>query len=252
MTEQRVKALVTGASSGLGMDFCRQLADKCDEVLLVARRAEPMENLATELRTLGIEANVLVADLACPIGTASIVEAIRQRGPLTYLVNNAGFSTLGKFAELSLHAQQEMVNLHITATMALSQAAIAGMAQQQQGYIINVASVVALLPFASVAVYGASKAFLVNYSEALQQEVADKGIKVQCLCPGYTRTGFHSTEAFAGFDPAAIPADFWMESADVVKESLAALAGDAPLVIAGEFNRAMYRKRLEQQLQALG
>ena len=89
MTEKRVKALVTGASSGLGMDFCRQLAVNCDEVLLVARRAGPMESLAEELQALGVEANILVADLADPIGTASIVEAIRQRGPLTYLVNNA-------------------------------------------------------------------------------------------------------------------------------------------------------------------
>ena len=210
-----------------------------------------MESLAEELQALGVEANILVADLADPIGTASIVEAIRQRGPLTYLVNNAGFSTLGKFAELSLHSQQEMVNLHINATMALSQAAIAGMAEQQRGYIINVASMVALLPFASVAVYGATKAFLVNYSEALQQEVAAQGIKVQCLCPGYTRTGFHSTEAFSGFDPAAVPEDLWMESPAVVAESLAALDGDSPVLIAGEFNRAMYRSKLEQQLQAL-
>jgi hypothetical protein len=116
-----------------------------------------------------------------------------------------------------------MVALHINATIELSSAALGAMIEQGKGFIVNVSSLASLMPMAHVAVYGGTKAFLNNYSEALQAEVAQQGIKIQSLCPGYIRTAFHSTESFAGFDTARVPDEMWMEAKAVVAESLASL-----------------------------
>ena len=233
----RVRALVTGASSGLGVEFCRQLAASCDEVVLVARTETALIELATELESKGLEAHIVVADLTKMIDVTRVVETIRQKGPFQYLVNNAGFSTLGAFAEQEPQTQHDMVALHITATIELSSAALGGMIEQGKGFIVNVSSLASLMPMAQVAVYGGTKAFLNNYSEALQSEVAQQGIKIQSLCPGYIRTAFHTTESFAGFDATRVPDEMWMEAKDVVAECLAALNDGLVVYVAGEYNR---------------
>ncbi|MFB1036789.1 MAG: SDR family NAD(P)-dependent oxidoreductase, partial [Sinobacterium sp.] len=127
--------------------------------------------------------------------------------------------------------------LHITATIELSSAAVGGMIEQGKGFIVNVSSLASLMPMAQVAVYGGTKAFLNNYSEALQSEVAQQGIKIQSLCPGYIRTAFHTTESFAGFDATRVPDEMWMEAKDVVAECLAALNDGLVVYVAGEYNR---------------
>jgi hypothetical protein len=233
----RVRALVTGASSGLGVEFCRQLAEFCDEVVLVARTEAALIELATELATRGVEAHIVVADLTNMIDVTRVVETIRQKGPFQYLINNAGFSTLGPFTEQQPQTQHNMVALHINATIELSSAALGAMIEQGKGFIVNVSSLASLMPMAHVAVYGGTKAFLNNYSEALQAEVAQQGIKIQSLCPGYIRTAFHSTESFAGFDTARVPDEMWMEAKAVVAESLAALENGPVIYVAGEYNR---------------
>ena len=233
----RVRALVTGASSGLGVEFCRQLAASCDEVVLVARTETALIELATELEVKGLEAHIVVADLTKMIDVTRVVETIRQKGPFQYLVNNAGFSTLGAFAKQEPQTQHDMVALHITATIELSSAALGGMIEQGKGFIVNVSSLASLMPMAQVAVYGGTKAFLNNYSEALQSEVAQQGIKIQSLCPGYIRTAFHTTESFAGFDATRVPDEMWMEAKDVVAECLAALNDGLVVYVAGEYNR---------------
>ena len=145
------------------------------------------------------------ADLAGQEGIARTLEALRQKGPVDYLVNNAGFATNGVFEGEAIDGQQGMVELHINATLALCRGAIPFMRQLGGGHIINVSSLGAFLPTRTLAVYGATKAFLNYYSLVLQQELADSGIRVQSLCPGYTRTEFHATPALAGFDPSTIP-----------------------------------------------
>jgi short-subunit dehydrogenase len=253
MTHVTRTALITGASSGLGAEFALQLADHCDQILLTGRNQAALAELAEKLQQKGLKSRFTVADLTTTIGVAQLVETIRQQGPLDYLVNNAGFSTIGPYIEQHPATQQAMVNLHIYATMQLTLAALGGMTERRSGKIINVSSLAAFAPFASITVYSGTKAFLNNFSVALQQEVEAQGIKVQCLCPGYTRTGFQKTEYFADFDPASIPEEYWMEAADVVKESLAALRRDnSPVVfVAGDLNRALAKKALQQLLDQL-
>jgi short-subunit dehydrogenase len=243
-------ALVTGASAGLGAEFCRQLAGRCDVIIAVGRREERLRELADSLA-----AEVQVHTLSCDLGTIEgqtrAIEMLRQKGPVDYLVNNAGFSTLGTVADLDPAPQQDMVDLHITASLALCRAALPFMRERGRGYIVNVSSLVSFSPVAAVAVYGASKVFLNLYSESLQLELQGEGIKVQCLCPGYTRTEFHDRESMRAFDPSLVPDGQWMDAADVVAESLAALEGEQVIVVPGERNREVAISALEAQLRRL-
>jgi short-subunit dehydrogenase len=250
MSKRNVTAMVTGASSGLGAEFCRQLADRCDVIVAVARRSEPMKALAKELEGQ-VEVHVIEADLTTTEGVARTMEAIRQQGPLDYLINNAGFSTFGNFEQENLDSQHGMVSLHINAVLSLCRAAIPFMRELGGGNIVNVSSVGAFLPFGGVAVYAASKAFLNSYSASLQAELADSGIKVQCLCPGYTRTEIHDTDSMANFDKSDVPDPYWMEVGPVVETSLSALASAQIIVVPGEGNLSMAKKGLKMQLDAL-
>jgi short-subunit dehydrogenase len=250
MTTEKTCALVTGASAGIGAEFCRQLAGRCDVIIAVGRRQEQLRELAESLASQ-VEVHTLSCDLTSIEGQTRAIEILRQKGPVDYLVNNAGFSTLGNFADLDLAPQQEMVDLHITATLALCRAAIPFMREKGRGYIVNVSSLVSFNPLASVAVYGASKVFLNHYSEALQQELSDQGIKVQSLCPGYTRSDFHGRESMGGFDTDWVPEDQWMDAAEVVTESLEALEGDQVIVVAGERNRKVALKGMAAQQERL-
>ena len=250
MSAHKKTALVTGASSGLGAEFCRQLAPECEVIIAVARRGDRLRALAEELRGQ-VEVHRVEADLCTIEGVARTVEAIRQQGPVDYLVNNAGFATLGKFEHKLVEGQQEMVALHINATLSLCRAAIPFMRELGSGHIINVSSLGAFLPAKGLAVYGATKAFLNYYSQALQLELAGSGIRVQALCPGYSRTEFNSTGELAQFDSSVVPDEYWMEAGPVVATSLAALAEDRVLVVPGELNLQLAQKGAQQQRDLL-
>jgi short-subunit dehydrogenase len=154
MSEHKVTALVTGASAGLGAEFCRQLAPLCDVIIAVARRKERLEALASELSD-SVEVHCLEADLGTVEGVATTMEAIRQQGPVDYLVNNAGFSTFGHFDQLPIDGQRDMVNLHIDACITLCRAAIPFMRELGSGRIINVSSLGTFFPGKGMAVYSA-------------------------------------------------------------------------------------------------
>ena len=250
MSERHITALVTGASAGLGAEFCRQLAPLCDRIIAVARRADRLQSLARDLEQK-VEVVPLVADLNGVEGVARCMEAIRQRGPVDYLVNNAGFSTFGHFAEQPIDRQREMVSLHVDAAITLCRAAVPFMRERGGGHIINVSSLGAFLPGSGLAVYGATKSFLNYFSLALQQELAATGIQVQALCPGYIRTEFHEEMAEAGFDRTRIPEELWTEAHEVVSASLAALGSGRVLVVPGAVNLELARKGLAEQLAAL-
>lgn len=250
MSAYKTTALVTGASAGLGAEFCRQLADRCDVIIAVARRRERLEALREELADR-VELHAVEADLGGVEGVARAMEALRQLGPVDYLVNNAGFSTFGNFAALDIQGQRDMVSLHIDATMTLCRAAVPFMCERGSGHIINVSSVGAFLPGSGIAVYGATKAFLNFFSQALQAELAGTGIEVQALCPGYTHTDFHQEIEREGFAKSRIPADMWMQPDAVVAASLAALGGDRVLVVPGEANLAIARAGCQSQLDRL-
>ncbi|MBE9539327.1 MAG: SDR family NAD(P)-dependent oxidoreductase [Proteobacteria bacterium] len=250
MSDRNITALVTGASAGLGAEFCRQLADRCDVIIAVARRAKPMQALAKELQGKA-EVHVVEADLISIEGVARVMEVIRQKGPLGYLINNAGFSTLGDFEGELIDSQHAMVSLHINATLSLCRAAIPFMREMGGGNIVNVSSIGAFTPYPGVAVYSATKAFLNSFSESLQAELAGSGIAVQALCPGYTRTEIHDTPTMDRFDKAVIPEKYWMEVEEVVAASLLGLENGQLIVVPGEGNLKMAKKSLQKQLDAL-
>lgn len=246
------RALVTGASAGIGEAFVRRLAMRCDSILIVARRTDRLQALAASLAHV-CEIEVLGADLATTEGQGRVVEAIRQGPALSLLVNNAGFSTLGHFAGSVLDDEFQMLRLHEEATLALTRAALPAMCDRGSGALINVASIAGMLAVPGVAVYGATKSFLVSFSRTLAQELAGSGVQVQCLCPGYTRTEIHSRESFRDFDVGRVPDKLWMDADTVVQESLAALDTPAApwLLINGEHNRALVKASLSELLAAI-
>lgn len=240
MSDEKTIALVTGASSGLGAEFCRALADRCDVIIAVGRRQERLDALAAELQGQA-EVHTLAADLAGIEGVTRCIEMLRQKGPVDYLVNNAGFGLFGAFANCDLARSEDMVRVHIDATMALCRAALPFMLEKGQGTIINVSSIGAFLALPRNAVYSATKAFLNSFSQALQGEVGKAGIRVQCLCPGYVRTEIHGREGMDDFDPGRVADADWMEAEDVVAESLQALESKQVIVVPGERNREAVR-----------
>lgn len=251
MADRTEIALITGASSGIGAEYARQLAARCKAMILVGRREARLQAMADELAAEGLEIHCLAVDLAEPLGVTRAVEAIRQKGPVTMLINNAGFGTLGPFAKQDPQGQQDMVSVHVNATLALTRAAIPYMKEAGGGVIINVSSMTAFVPMAGVAVYAGTKAFLNVFSESLQQEVRDDRITVQCLCPGYTRTEFHGRDGFAGFDPAQVPEQMWMNAEEVARDSLNALGNGKVVYVPGTDNRAIIADLVRKQGEAL-
>jgi short-subunit dehydrogenase len=219
MTESKL-ALITGASSGIGAEFARQLAARGYDLILTARRQPRLTELAQELEsTFQVHVETLSADLATDAGLQALAERIRTLPALDMLVNNAGFGTHGTFQEVDSNKHAAMLQVHVTASVLLTHAALAGMIARHQGYIINVASMAGLIPIRSV-LYGTTKAFLVNFSEALQNQVRGTGIRVQALCPGFTYTEFHDTPEYTSFNRRKIPGLLWLSSTQVVRESL--------------------------------
>ena len=250
MSEHKTTALVTGASAGMGTEFCRQLADRCEVIIAVARRRDRLEELREELDG-SAELHPIEADLTSVEGLARAMEALRQLGPVDYLVNNAGFSTYGDFSDQQIQSQRDMVGLHIDASITLCRAAIPFMRERGGGTIINVSSIGAFLPSKGLAVYGATKAFLNFFSQSLQAELAGTGIEVQALCPGYTHTEFHVEIEQSGFSKSKVPAEMWMDADAVVAASLAALGSGKVLVVPGQGNIGLARMGLQNQLDAL-
>lgn len=209
-------ALVTGASSGLGELFARKLAARGHNLILVARRANRLVALADELtKAHGIAAHVIAADLAQADAVVRLMDEIASKGlAVNILINNAGFGARGGVITLDVETQLRMIDVNCRALVALTRAVLPGMVQLQRGSILNIASTAAFQPGPWMAVYYASKAFVLSFSEAVHEEVKGRGVRVACLCPGATRTEF------------AVEAD--MESSRLFRM----LAGDADKVVA--------------------
>jgi AhpD family alkylhydroperoxidase len=216
-------ALITGASSGIGEAYARALACKGYALILVARREARLQALAEELtRRYHVPAEVLVADLADPAGVARVEARIAEANgyadtALTFLVNNAGFGIRGTFVENGIASHEAMIRLHVDATVRLTRAVLPGMLARDCGAIVNVASFVAFFPVTGSVTYSATKAYLKSFTEALHQELAGTGVRVQALCPGFTRTEFQNT---GKIDEQGIPNFAWMSAESVVTQSL--------------------------------
>jgi short-subunit dehydrogenase len=185
-------ALVTGASSGIGEAFARALAARGAHLVLAARTTEKLEALAAELSERhGIRAVPIAADLARPGAGAELAREVERRGiTIDALINNAGFATYGPFEALPAERERDEVQLNVAAVVDLSHAFFPGMVSRRRGAIVNVASTAAFTPLPYMAVYGATKAFVLSFSEALWFEGRERGVAVLALCPGPTETAF--------------------------------------------------------------
>jgi hypothetical protein len=217
----RPVALVTGASAGLGLAFVHALARRGYDLILVARRAQRLEAIATEVAALGAAAEVLRADLTNDDDLARVAERIRSCERLAMLVNNAGFGLDALYYESELAGQIAMARLHVLAPTHLTHAALAGMVARGRGAVINVSSVAAYLRGAASVMYCATKAFLNSFSVSLAAELTGTGVRVQALCPGFTYTEFHDV---MGMDRKLIPKFLWLRADYVVAQSLRDLA----------------------------
>ena len=233
-------ALITGASSGIGAEFARQLAARGLDLVLVARRQERLDALAAELTdAYGIACDVIAADLAQDVGLAQVEARIRTLGNLAVLVNNAGFGTVGRLVNADPARQQEMVALHVMAPMRLAQTALPGMTTRKRGAVVNVSSVGAYVRLRGTVNYVATKSYLNAFSETLQIELRGTGVYVQALCPGFTRTEFHATADYARFKSTQYPDFMWLKAGDVVRQSLDALGNGQVIFVPGALYRGL-------------
>ena len=232
----RRRALVTGASSGIGAGFAEGLARQQYDLVLVARRRERLAEMAKRLRERReIEVEIAAADLTDPADLARLVETIEATVP-DLLVNNAGVGSVGEFAGLDPAREMAQIQLNAAAPVRLMRAALPGMIARGHGSIINVSSLAGFQPMPFNATYGATKAFLLSFSEALHEELRGTGVRVQVLCPGFTRTEFQEQ---AGIDASSVPGFAWMGVDAVVEASLHGLERGELLCIPGPANRLL-------------
>jgi short-subunit dehydrogenase len=234
-------ALVTGASSGIGATFARQIAEDGYGLVLVARRTRRLEELAAELRARhGVPAETIAADLTRDADVDLVARRLADSANLALLVNNAGFGTKGFFFEADAAQQADMHRLHVLATERLTRAALPGMIARRRGGIVNVASVAGFMQSPGNISYMATKAWMISFTEGLHMELKILGspVVVQALCPGYTYSEFHDA---MGSDRREMPKSFWMPADFVVRESLRGLKKGSLFVIPGWRYRAIVR-----------
>lgn len=233
-------ALVTGASSGIGLELAREHASKGGDLVLVARRRDRLEELQKELQDAhGVSVSIFDRDLGIPDAAESLVAELQQAGlKIDILINNAGFGGHGKFHERAWEDDKAMIQLNIMTLAALTRLLLPGMVERGSGRVMNVASVAGFLPGPLQATYYATKAFVVAFSEAIADELKGTGVTVTALCPGATRTEFidradlNGTRLFiAGMAPAS----------SVAAYGYAAMMNGKTLAIPGVSNKFMAR-----------
>ncbi len=211
-------ALITGASSGIGAEFARQLAGRGHNLILVARREDKLIKLANELSAKhNIKCETVIADLSDTSDVKRIEERITDGGDVEILVNNAGFGIRGFFNDTNADDQERMIYVHCTAPMRLTRAALPSMIAKKHGVIINVSSIAGFAPAPGNVNYHATKAYLIGMTESLHLELGGSGVYVQALCPGFTYSEFHDV---IKSDRRAVERKWWMQAEDVVGESL--------------------------------
>ena len=229
--DARPVTLITGASAGLGVEFARQCVARGQEVVLVARRRDRLNQLAAEVGN----AQAIAVDLSHAEAPGTLFAELGSRGLWAQtLINSAGFGLRGRFDALPLDRQLEMIDVNIRALTNLSFLAVEEMAKRGGGAILNVASTAAFQPGPKMAVYFATKAFVLSFTEALHEEWSGRGIKVSALCPGPTRTEFGEV---AGIGTLGSFDRLSMEAAPVVRAGLDGLERNDAVVIPGATNK---------------
>jgi uncharacterized protein len=248
----RRRALVTGASSGIGLAFARVLAAHGHDLILTARRRDRLEGLAVELGTkYQTDAVVITEDLADRHACERLVAAIAERSlPVDVLVNNAGFGVPGSYASTTWVQQQQLVQVLVGAVCELTHRLLPGMIERRWGRVINVASLAGVLPgVAGHTLYAASKAFLIKFSQSLALETAQHGIHVTATCPGFTLSEFHDVTGTRQ-QVSQMPAFMWLDADYVAQTSYDAVMAGVPVFVPGRVNRTLstFAKLLPESL----
>ncbi|GAA4016650.1 SDR family oxidoreductase [Streptomyces marokkonensis] len=219
--------MITGSTAGIGAAFARRLAADGHDLVLVARDTERLRDQATELHDRhGIEAKVLTADLSTDAGIEAVAARLCERqNPVDLLINNAGFGNKGRFLDVSMADELTMLKVHCEAVLRLTSAAAETMRERGRGGVVNVASVAAFVPRGT---YGASKAWVVQFTQGVAKDLAGSGVRMMALCPGFVRTEFHER---AGMGTDSIPNWMWLDADKVVAAALADLSRGKSLSI---------------------
>jgi hypothetical protein len=238
-TSARPIALVTGASSGIGAALAREAARDGHDLVLVARRREPMQALAAELNAAGAEVTVIAADLGQPGAAASLMQIVDERGlVIDMLINNAGLGDTGRFDQADPGTVAAMLQVNIVVLTELTRLVLPRMVARRRGRVMLLASTVAFVPGPQMAVYYASKAYVLSFGRAIGYELRRTGVTVTTLCPGPTATEFaqaaqmEGSALFSGLMPV-------MHAADVARLGYGALKAGRPLIITGLINKIM-------------
>jgi uncharacterized protein len=233
-------ALITGASSGIGRAYAEALATEGYNLILVARRISRLEILQADLQQhYDCSCEILSMDLSDPQNIELLANKISSLPALEVLINNAGFGSQGSFNNNDPAVDASMINLHVLATSRLCRAALPIMLHQKSGTIINISSVAALMLTPGHIQYDATKGYILLLSKTLAEAYRSAGIRIQALCPGYTRTEFHQRPDFQSFRSTAIPGFMWMNPETLVKKSLRALKSRRTVVIPGLMNQLL-------------
>ncbi len=239
MTETTTAALITGASSGIGYELAKLCARDHRHVVLVARSTAKLTQFADELqRQFGISARPMALDLAVPLAPQFLFDQLRREGiAVDVLMNNAGYGVLGEFSKIPLEESLGQIQLNVSTLTHLTRLFVGPMIERRRGRILNVASTAGFQPGPLMAVYYATKAYVISFSEALANELKDSGVTVTCLCPGATDTGFQgragteNTVLFQKFRP--------MDAKTVARDGYRGLMSGKTMVISGLKNRLL-------------
>ncbi len=230
--------LVTGASSGIGAELARGLAARGHGVTLVARREDRLIELAEELSDAhGVRTETVAADVSEQRGRDQLADELEERGlAVEVLVNNAGFGSGGAFATLEGENETSMVRTNCEAVVGLSSTYVPQMVERGRGAVLNVASLIAFQPVPYQATYGATKAFVLSFTDALHEELRGSGVTATAVCPGPVRTEFGASGGFGGADER-IPGFLWLEADKVARDALEGLEGGERVVVPGPINQ---------------
>jgi uncharacterized protein len=242
MSEGRGKtALVTGASSGIGKAFAELLAEKGYALVLTARRGDRLDELAAALRQChGVDTHTIVADLGVPDAAATIdAELGRRQLTIDVLVNNAGYGVPGSYVNVTWPDHSRFMQVMVTAVLDLTYRLLPSMIERGWGRIINIASVAGMVPSpAGHTLYGASKAFLIRFSEALASENMPRGVNVTAVCPGFTYSEFHDVTGTRD-QMNKMPRVLWLSASDVAREGYDAVMRGDPVIVNGRIYRLL-------------
>lgn len=232
----RERALITGASSGIGLELARLFAKDSKDLVIIARSEDKLNELASELNEKhGVDVKVIVKDLSNIEAPREIFDELSNKNlEIDYLVNNAGFGAVGPFSELDYDRQVNMVNLNVTSLVALSRLFLPGFIEKNSGGVLNVGSLAGFQAGPNAAIYYATKAFVLSFTEALSSELKNTNVKVSCLAPGPVATGFGEE---SGMDDALLFKTIVMNVNDVVDTAYKEFMNGKTVIIPGLMNK---------------